>query len=169
MPTPKTAVILALTLAVLMLVGCGNGTGNANTANTNTSAANNNDTASAGVRDNVDELVGLVKLPIGPEEATWKETTADNTKKLVAVLRFTPENSKKMVEQASKSKPGETVSISTETWFPPELVAQSDMNPDDNITATAYPASDLAQPPYTEGRIARVENTDFFILEMTGK
>ena len=165
----KTAIILALILSIQLLAACGGAAGNVNRANTNTAAASNSDPASEGIKDNTEEFATIAKLPFPPEEVTWKETSAGDNKKLLAVLRFTPDDSKKIVERASRIKAGETVSLDSEKWFPPELVAQSDLNGDDNISATAYPADEFYHPPYTEGRISRVDNTEFFVLELTAK
>ena len=169
MPMSKTAIILALFLFIPMLGGCGGRAGNTNAANINTVSANKPDPAAAGVNDNAEELAALVKLPFEPEEVTWKETAAGDKKKLLAVLRFTPEDSKKIVERAAKIKPGETVSIPSERWFPAELVSQGELNGDDTITATAYSADEFYLPPYVDGRLSHIQNTDFFVLEVAAK
>ena len=165
----KTAIILPLFLFIPMLGGCGGRAGNVTTANTNIVSASKPDAASAGVNDNAEELAVLVKLPFEPEEVTWKETTAGNVRKLLAVVRFTPEDSKKVVERAAKIKPGETVSIPSERWFPAELVTQGELNGDDTITATAYSAEEFYLPPFIEGRLSHIQNTDFFVLEVAAK
>lgn len=169
----KTAIILALIFSTQMLgacSGCGINTANkANTANSNTSAVNNSDATTEGVKDNAEELATLAKLPFEPEEVTWKEITAGNNRKLLAVIRFTPEDSKKIVENATKIKAGEPVSVPSERWFPAELVSQAEMSGDDQITATAYPADEFYQAPYSQGRLSRFQQSDFFILELIAK
>ena len=153
-----------------MLGACsGGGTNSANTANSNTAAVNNSDPTAESVKDNAEELATLAKLPFEPEEVTWKETTAGNKRKLLAVIRFTPEDSKKIVENAAKINAGEPVSIPSERWFPAELISQAEMSGDDQITATAYPADEFYQAPYSEGRLSRFQQSDFFILELTAK
>ncbi|MEO7674348.1 MAG: hypothetical protein ABIU09_09775 [Pyrinomonadaceae bacterium] len=165
----KTAIILALIFAILMLSACGGGTGNTNTANSNTLSSNSGDPLGEGVKDNAEELATLIKLPFEPEEVTWKEITSDRNRKVLAVIRFTPEDSKKIVEHAAKIKAGESVSIPSERWFPAELVSQAEMSGDDQISATAYPADEFYQAPYSEGRLSRFQQSDFFILELTAK
>jgi hypothetical protein len=153
-----------------MLGACsGRATNSANTANSNTAAANNSDPADESVKDNAEELATLARLPFEPEEVTWKEMTAGDKRKLLAVIRFTPEDSKKIVENAAKIKAGEPVSIPSERWFPAELISQAEMSGDDQITATAYPADEFYQAPYSEGRLSRFQQSDFFILELTAK
>lgn len=153
-----------------MLGACsGRSTNSANTANSNTAAANNSDPADESVKDNAEELATLARLPFEPEEVTWKETTAGDKRKLLAVIRFTPEDSKKIVENAAKIKAGEPVSIPSERWFPAELISQAEMSGDYQITATAYPADEFYQAPYSEGRLSRFQQSDFFILELTAK
>ncbi len=165
----KTAFILALILFIQMLAACGGAAGNDDTGNKNAASANKSDPIAEGVKDSAEELGELVKLPFEPEEVTWKEIASGNNKKLLAVIRFTPEDSKKVVEHAAKLKAGEPVSIPSERWFPAELVSQGELRGDDQITATAYPADEFFMPLYSEGRLSRVQNTDFFILELTAK
>ena len=165
----KTAIILALFLSIQMLGACSGGSSNANSANTAAAPANKPDPVAEGVKDNAEELGGLVKLPFEPEEVTWKEIASGDSRKLLAVIRFTPEDSKKVIERASKIKPGVSVSIPSERWFPAELVSQSEMSGDDQISATAYPADEFYQAPYSEGRLSRFQESDFFILELTPK
>ncbi len=165
----KTAIILALFLSIQMLGACSGGAGSGNTAKTNTASANTTDPAAEGVKDNAEELATLAKLPFEPEDVIWKDTVVDNTRKLLAVLRFTPEDSKRIVERAAKIKAGETVSIPSERWFPAELVTQSELNGDDTIIAMAYSAEEFYLAPYSEGRLSHIQNTDFFILEMSAK
>jgi hypothetical protein len=166
----KTAIILALILSTQMIGACsGRGANSANNANSNTTVANNADPTAEGVKDNAEELATLARLPFEPEEVTWKEMTAGDKRKLLAVIRFTPEDSKKIVENAAKIKAGEPVSIPSERWFPAELISQAEMSGDDQITATAYPADEFYQAPYSEGRLSRFQQSDFFILELTAK
>jgi len=166
----KTAIILALILSIQMLGACVGKTSDANTSNTaNTGSANISKPETEGVKDNADELATLARLTFEPEEVAWKETTAGDKRKLLAVLRFTPVDSKKIIENAAKVKPGQNVSIPSERWFPAELVSQSEMSGDETITATAYAADEFFLPPYTEGRLSRVGNSDFFVLELTAK
>lgn len=168
----KIAIILALIFFVQIASSCG-GAGNSNSADSNTPTTPSPDPVFLGVKDNTDEFAALVKLTIEPEDVTWKETAASGTttspsqKKLLAVMRFTPENAKKIVELAQKIKSGEQVSIPGESWFPTELVTQSELSGNDTITAIAYSAEDFYLPPYSAGRISHIENTDFFILELT--
>ena len=170
MPISKTAIILALILSIQMLGACGGGTGNANNANTaNTGSANISKPETEGVKDNADELATLARLPFEPEEVTWKESTAGDKRKLLAVLRFTPEDSKKIVDQAAAVKPGESVSIPSERWFPAELVSQGELSGTETIPATAYSADQFYQPPFSEGRLSKIGSSDFFVLEMTAK
>jgi hypothetical protein len=166
----RTVIILALILSIQLLGACGGGSAlNSNTANANSPEVNNVKPEALGVKDNADELAALAKLPFQPEEVTWKETVNGDSRKLLAVLRFTPEDTKKVVENSAKIKPGEAVSLPSERWFPAELVSQSELSGDETIPATAYAANEFFQPPYSEGRLSRVQNSDFFILELTGK
>ena len=52
-----------------------------------------------------------------------------------------------------------------ENWFPDELVAQAGLSGDGTVLANSYPATAFLLEPYTDGTIARIDNTDYFIIE----
>lgn len=162
----KNGLILAFFLACAMIAACG-GAAVTNTSDKSGPAANsandNADTAKA----NADELSLLVNMPFEAEEVLWKDDAQH--KKLIAVLRFSADDSKKLIAEAEKIKAPEKVTLSTETWFPPELIAQGDMNGDDSVKGLAYPANAFFQEPYAQGRITRIEDSDYFVLELSAK
>lgn len=162
----KAALFLALFSAVQVFTGCGGGGANSNAAGANSAA---NDAANAGntAKTNVEELGLLVAMPYETEEAVWREDA--NQKHLMAVLRFSPEDSNKLVEEAKKVKQPVRGVVESESWFPAELIAQSEMSGDNTLKGETYAANDFFQPPYSEGRIMRIENTDYFVLELTTK
>ena len=59
--------------------------------------------------------------------------------------------------------------ISIEDWFPPEVRSQGDLGGEMTLKGDAYPAGDLLQPPYTEGKVSRVANSNFFVVQLTAK
>lgn len=129
----------------------------ANTFNKNTSAAS----------DDVEELGKIIKLPVVPEEATWRELSEGaKRKKIIAVLRFAPADAQNLVAQAEKYSPAKTESIGVESWFPAELVAQSQLSGDETVKATTYAANDFFQNSYNSGRFSRIEETSYFVLEI---
>jgi hypothetical protein len=138
-------------------------------ANTNTApgtvGSSNSDANTE--KTNVEELGMLVSVPYETEDIVWKDLAAQ--KKLIAVLRFSSADGAKLVAEASAVHPPVAVSIQCETWFPDELIAQSDLSGDDTLKATAYAANAFLQPPFNEGRISRVEGTDYFVLEVSAK
>ena len=120
--------------------------------------------------DDVEELERIIKLPFHPEEATWRETdlnAPNGEKKLTVVLKFLPEDANKIVAQAEKYKPAESLDIDAEDWFPAELIAQSQISGDINLKGKSYAANDFFQSPYTNGKVTRIDDTDYFVLELT--
>ena len=115
--------------------------------------------------DNVDEFSMLVQLPFLPEEVVWKEKPAQ--KSLTAVLRFSPENASKFAAEIAKNGNGTQVNLSVEPWYPNELIAQGDVTGESTITGQSYPAESFLNPPYTKGTITRIDNTDYFILQIS--
>lgn len=159
----KTTAILALFSGSAMLSACG---GSANTAANSAVSKPANENANA-VRSNVEELGLLVNVSYDTDDIAWKEDAAH--KKIIAVLLFNPADSAKIVTEAEKIKPAETVSLPSQTWYPAELIAQSETGGGDVLNGRSYAANQFFQEPYTSGRIVRVENTDYFILELSSK
>jgi len=120
-----------------------------------------------------------IKMPFHPEEAVWREDVlgksgdnrvpAPTDKKLTAVLRFLKDDAAKITAQAEKYKPATPATINTEKWFPAELIAQSQTSGDETVKGSSYPANDFLNPPYSDGKITRIEGTDYFVLELFAK
>lgn len=169
-------ILIALALAGY-LAGCAaDESGNENAQNAVVKANSNANVA----KDNVEELETTVKLPFHPEEVVWREEAllknesekrlpAPNERKLTAVVKFKMEDADKIVAQAEKYKPGSPAAMNAESWYPAELVALTQMSGDETLKGTAYPANDFYQTPYTDGRLTRVENSNYFVLELYSK
>jgi hypothetical protein len=150
-------------------------------ANANLNAANANQTISAvnkdtPPKDSAAELGKLINLPFMPEEADWREepavqnnnnqASAASNRRIIAVLKFSPEDTKKVIEQAEKYNPPAEATLEAHDWFPAELTTQSQLSGDETLKGIAYPANDFALPPFNNGRLTRINETDFFVLEL---
>jgi len=163
MSKSRAVSILTLFMVILLTDACGGGARSANQA----AAANSVQENSNAAKTNVEELGMLVNVPYEAEDIVWKEDS--DKKSLKAVLRFSPEDAAKLVAEATTQGTPQNVTLSSETWFPAELIAQSDMTGDDTLHAIAYPANTFFQDPYAAGRILRVDGTDYFVLELSKK
>jgi hypothetical protein len=169
-------IIIALLITALF-TACTAGDTRTNSNQTDQAAANSNNSNS--VKDDVDELEMTIKLPFHPEEAVWREelpgkaangrVPGPTDKKLVAVLRFLKDDAGKITAQAEKYKAAAPETINTESWFPAELIAQSQTSGDETVKGLSYPANDFYNPPFTDGKITRIEGTDYFVLELFAK
>jgi hypothetical protein len=131
------------------------------------------------VKDTVEELELTIKLPAHPEEVLWREdkiaaqsgaaANAKAGKKMTAILKFTAEDAAKIVAQAETYQPPTRAQIETEIWFPAELKAQSELSGDETLKGNSYAANDFLQPPYDAGKLTRLEDSNYFILELSGK
>lgn len=131
------------------------------------------------VKDTVEELELTVKLPAHPEEVLWREdktaaqsnvaTNTQTDRKMTAILKFTAEDAAKIVAQAETYQPPTPAQIETETWFPAELKAQSELSGDETLKGNSYAANDFFQPPYETGKLTRLADSNYFILELSGK
>jgi hypothetical protein len=132
-----------------------------------TNANSENSTAS---KDDAAELNSMILLPFAPEETEWRaenDTKNPNAKKLVAVFKFAPDDAKNLTAQAAKHRAPEAVQIGTEDWFPAELIAQTQLSGDETLKGMAYGANDFLQMPYKSGRLIKVDNSNYFILEVS--
>lgn len=147
----------------------------------NVKSSNGNQTANSAEqfvpKDDVEELGKIIKLPLMPEEATFSEialnntdseprTPAENDRKIVVVLKYSAENANRIAAAAEKHKPLTPSDVEAESWFPPELVAQSQISGDEVLKGVAYAADDFFQPPFNNGKLIRVNNSDYFVLEL---
>ncbi len=173
--TSKTNLLIFLAGA-LAFNACTNAENSNQTGANQTAEANANIVVAA--KDDAAELGKIINLPVmledSEEEAVWREEQVNNqpdanNRRLIAVLFYTPENSKKLIEIIGKHKPAEEVEIQTESWFPAELVAQGRTSGNDTIKGAAYSAADFIKPPFSTGRITHVSGTDFFVLELFTK
>jgi hypothetical protein len=137
---------------------------NANGAN-QSSGANGNSNLT---KDDTEEFGKIVSMPFVPEEVMWRETSSRNTKKLIAVLKFSAQDAQAIVAQAETYKPAAPSEIDAENWFPPELVAQSQQSGDEILKGNAYAANDFISRDYKDGKLTRISDTNYFVLELTG-
>ena len=163
MTVAKTVAILALFFCTTLSPACR--VSSNKPVNSKDSAANQAIENSNTTKTNVEELGVIINVQYEAEDVVWKEDVAH--KKVIAVLRFSPADSAKLVAEAEKIRPSESANISSETWFPAELIAQSEMSGDDDLKGQSYAANQFFQEPYTKGLIVRIENTDYFVLEIS--
>jgi len=166
MKISRAKLILNLALSIFLLNACA---GN-KTANTN--ALDVDSKTEVAANDDIEALGKIIKLPFAPEETTYSEinlndgSSATNKKKIIAVLKFSVENANQIVAQAEKYNPPAPADVDAENWFPPELIAKSQETGDEFLKGAAYTADDFLQPPYVNGRLTRINDTNYFVLEL---
>lgn len=168
MKISQAKLILSLALSIFLLNACG---GN-KTTNTNSFAQGVDSKTEIVAKDDIEELGKIIKLSSVPEEATYSEinlndgNSVTNNKKLVAVLRFSAETANQIVAQAEKYNPPAPADIDAENWFPPELVAKSQETGDEFLKGVEYAANDFLQNPFVNGKLTRINDTNYFVLEL---
>ncbi len=122
--------------------------------------------------DNETELNSLINLPFEPSENVYREDLVKDTKdkrKITAVLKFSEDDTKSLLEQLEpKSNPFAT-KIEAEPWFPAELIAKSQTSGDESIKGVGYNAESFFKPPFNSGSLTRINDTDYFILNLQAK
>ncbi len=162
----KTTFFLTLCLSAVLLWACTNENGNVN-APSGANAAGDTAANANSAKTNVEELGLLANVPYETEDIVWKEDKVNA--KLTAVLRFSPEDADKIVAESEKNGAPQRVNIAMESWFPAELTAQSELSGDQSLKGLAYPANIFYLAPYSSGRVARIEGSDYFILDLSAK
>ena len=179
MRTATPILILAFIILIESFSACTNNTADNLNANLTNQSANLKANANL-ANDNTENLKVIIKMPFEPEEAVWLEDlmnkrNAENRdfsagdKKLTAVLRFSTEDADKIVAQAETYRQPSPAEFGTEDWFPAELIAQSDLSGNETLKGIDYAAADFSHPPYIDGRLTRIENSNYFILELYTK
>lgn len=170
MKFPAKKILSLFSLSIFLLSACSmlksvNQNTDSAQVNTNQNDEKNN---APPVKDDVEALGKIINLPVMPEEATWREESsgAPAGKKLTAVVKFSTGDADKVIEQAGNNK--FAAAIGTETWFPAELVAQSQLSGDESLKGVSFAADVFLQPPYNQGKITRVNDTNYFVLELSG-
>lgn len=159
----RLALLCILSAACQILSSCSSPAQNTNVGNA--SAANSTTIRQTGPKDNIEELGLLVRLPFEPDEVAWDENPEQ--KKLTAVIRFSPENATKMGAEIAKNGQPAPATVAVESWYPNELIAQGELTGESIVKGQSYPAEPYLNPPYTKGKITRIENTDYFILQIS--
>ncbi len=173
---PETS--LFILLSVVLLSGACDETANVNmnqaANNANHTGISNNNANIA--KDDVAELSGLINSPFEFDDSSvWREVNlgipndrvpGPTDRKLIAVLKFKPDEADEIVKRAETYKPAVSARLEAESWFPAELIAQSQASGDETIKGNSYAANDFVKAPYTGGKLTRIVNTDYFILEL---
>jgi hypothetical protein len=164
--------LIILALLVSLFAGSCTDSRDANSNNGN-QAGNVNAKHSNPVKDNAEELAALIKLPVLPEEKNderveWREETVNQKgRKLTAIIKYNEANTAQIIALAEKHKPAVPVELGVEDWYPEELTAQTQLSGNESLKATAYAANDFVNPPYSHGRLVRINESNFFVLELT--
>ncbi len=154
--------ILTVT-SVFVLVSCSTKPSNANVPTANIGRDQKENSA----KTNSEELALLINLPFETEDIAWQESP--DHARITAVMRFSPADAAKIVAEAERINAPTPVRIPMETWFPTEVIAQSEISGDDTVSGNSYPANMFFQPPFSTGTITHIENSDYFVLELSTK
>lgn len=130
--------------------------------------------------DSVEKLDSLINLPFDPVENVFREEPVTNDankddaskptdKRLIVVLRFSPEDTEKLIKKTSGYSTPYKASVEAEPWFPAELIAKSGTAGNEQLNGTGYSAQDFALAPWLEGSLIKIEDTEYFVLQLQTK
>ena len=159
----RPALLILLVAASQIVTSCSSEPPNSNAVNS--SVPNSASVQQVGPNDNIEELGLLVRLPFEPDEVAWEEKPEQ--KKLTAVIRFSPDKAAKMAADLARNGKPSPETLPVESWYPNELIAQGELTGESVVKGQSYPAEPYLNPPYTKGKITRIENTDYFIFQIS--
>ena len=154
--------LISLLITVSGCVGPGNSNNSAQPSNTAMPAQNQ-----AKANSSSEELGLLINFTLEPEDLVWREDKAKKT--LIAVMRFDAEDTKKLADQLARLAPGSPYTVRVDDWFPAEIVAQGEASGRSTVEGMAFPADDFYQDPYTKGVVVRINDSDFFVIELAAR
>lgn len=173
MPSIEVRALASFIFLALLVTACGGGT---ETANENTVPfPKRQEAAEAAANNNSEELAMLIELPFEPTEVVWREIggkpgeAAPAERRLLAVMRFEPADAKKLTESASKNGEPAEGQIDVEDWFPQELVAKSELEPEAKLTGKKLGADSFFRQPYSSGTLIHLDDSDYFVLELRAR
>ena len=159
----KRSAPATLLILLLLLSSCSAPAGNSSSANSD--QGNRVASIPKKANDKPEELGMLINFTLEPEDIVWQQS--ESPKKIVAVFRLDPEDMKKLADQLAAKGEGAARSVNVEDWFPPELIAGGETTGGSSVDGTAFPADDFYQSPFTQGTITRINDTEFFVLELS--
>jgi len=162
--------IIAILLFVSAISSFGCGTKPAVNGNSATNVNSNSNSAANATNDNVEDLRSLIQIPFEPEEVVFRVlNTADKKQRLLAVFVLTPEIHRSLEGRLTSAGAGHQQLVTVEQWFPAELTSMAEMSGETTISGTAFPATEFFQPPYTDGNIVFIPQTDYAVLDLQAK
>ena len=157
---------LGFLVTIVLTMACG--PKQASTNNSTPAPANVNTEATVdGAKTSAEELGNLITMPFEAQDVVWKQSK--DQKRIVAVIRFDPEDTQKLAAECQKFGPVQNGTVDAQTWFPDDLTAQSDLHGDEPLSGKAYAANPFFQDPYNTGRVVRVNGTDYYVVELTSQ
>lgn len=178
MPSTKVRAIVSFIFLAVFATACSSEHG---TANENTTPfPKRQDNSEKAANNNAEELALLIELPFEPTEVVWREIRlgtensdrmlpSQNERRLVAVLRFDPADVKKLAGSAGKLREPTEGSIDVEQWFPKELLAKSEIDAEAKLAGNIYAADSFFRSPYLSGTLTHLDDTDYFVLDLTAR
>ncbi len=154
-------------LTFSIVVGGCVGDENANNNGAKSGQNSNPNTSSSPAKDDVEEFNKVVTVAIDPDEVIWREIPTEKGKRLVAVLKYSSADAQTVAAQAEKHRAPLNGELDAEDWFPPELIAKSQASGDEILKGKNYAANDFFSESYKNGKLTRIDGTDYFVLELT--
>lgn len=129
-------------------------------SNVNAVITDRNDDPEKKSNESYEELGLYIQVPYEPEETYWRRGESG----LTAVLRFTPEDTKKLVAESETGQTDVPANVKVEDWFPKELIALAELNDGEMVTGKIYSSRKFDKDTNVNGVLVKIDQTELFIL-----
>lgn len=121
----------------------------------------------------IEKLAEAINLKFKPSEAVWHAKTLGNPDnrvpgptdhQLIAVMKFNADDEQKFVESLKKDPEMKIGNTDIKEWFPDDLKALK--NEENKIIGEKFSADDFLRPPYSNGLLLKVKDSNYYILNI---
>ena len=143
----------------------------------NSQNMNQPDAKNSEVKSDIETLSKQINLPVLPVEAKWTAETLDNSKgavpgptdyRLTALLKYDEKGAKELVQRLEAEGAEKSLgNVEISQWFPEEVKKEAKTIDDRFVLEGAKYEPDLfLRVPYTGGKLIRVGETNYFVLNL---
>ena len=129
------------------------------------------------VKSDIEALGKLINLPVRPSEVKWTAETLDNSKgavpgptdyRLTALLKYDEKGVKELVERLAAETPEKSLgNTDVSQWFPEEVKGEEKtLDGRSFLEGAKYQPDSFFRAPYTGGKLIRVGETNYFVLNL---
>lgn len=138
----------------------------------------NQSTAKAETKTDIEALAKTINLPVRPQEAKWQSKTMGTNATpsvpgpsdyvLTAVLKYSDSDVQELIKKLNAVPTDKKLAnAEVEEWFPEEVKkAAKTVEGKEKIEGANYAPDAFLRSPYSNGKVLRVGETNYFIVKV---